>query len=397
VKLAIGHAVTADELAACVAANNAVWTSDPVTVEEARQVEDWMRDAQHFLATENGRPVGMAFAGLPPHRDEAAVRLNVPREERHRGVGTALYRRVSDWARERGHSDLHAWVPTADPDGLDWATGRGFVEIGREFVLSLDLRAAEPRAPHRPDGIDSVARVLLQATLNGPLTKADHPAVPVSVEELARDAVACVATGARAFHLHPRDSDGRERLDAEVVDEVVAKVRGACGAPVGVSTGAWIEPDLDRRVELIRAWRAPDYASVNVSEPGSTEVMQALIQAGVGIEAGVWTVEDAERLAASGLGVRLLRILIEPVEASADGAVELVEGIHRELDRLGLTVPRVQHGDGEATWVLLTDAIRRGIDTRVGLEDTLYEPNGERTAGNEALVRTARRLGAGSG
>ena len=32
--------------------------------------------------------------------------------------------------------------------------------------------------------------MLLQATLNGSLTKADHPAVPVSVEELARDAVA---------------------------------------------------------------------------------------------------------------------------------------------------------------------------------------------------------------
>jgi len=41
---------------------------------------------------------------------------------------------------------------------------------------------------------------------------------------------------------------------------------------------------------------------VNLSEPGAPEVMKALIQAGVGIEAGVWTVEDAERLAASGWG-----------------------------------------------------------------------------------------------
>jgi len=57
-----------------------------------------------------------------------------------------------------------------------------------------------------------------------------------------------------------------------------------------------------RRLALVQAWRAPDGALVNLSEPGAPEVMKALIQAGVGIEAGVWTVEDAERLAASGWG-----------------------------------------------------------------------------------------------
>jgi len=46
--------------------------------------------------------------------------------------------------------------------------------------------------------------------------------------------------------------------------------------------------------------------------------------------------------------------------------------------------------------VLLTDAIRRGLDTQIGREDTLYEPNGERTTGNAALVRAARQLGAGT-
>ncbi|QBD74526.1 hypothetical protein EPA93_00355 [Ktedonosporobacter rubrisoli] len=239
-------------------------------------------------------------------------------------------------------------------------------------------------------------RIGLQVTLNGDLTKAAHVAVPVSVEELARDAAACVAAGARAIHLHPRDAEGRERLNAEIVDAVVMKVRNACGVPVGVSTGAWIEPDLVRRLDLVRAWRTPDYASVNMSEPGAQEVMMALIQAGIGIEAGVWTVEDAERLAASGLGGQVTRILVEPVAVSAANALGLVEDIHRALDRLGLTAPRLQHGDGEATWVLLTDAIRRGLDTRIGLEDTLYEPSGERTTGNASLVRAAVSLGAGT-
>lgn len=241
--------------------------------------------------------------------------------------------------------------------------------------------------------------MLLQAALNGDYTKAYHPALPESVQELVRDAVACVAAGAGAIHLHPRDADGRERLDASVIDAVVQEVRAACGVPVGVSTGAWIEPDLDRRLALVRSWRAPDYTSVNLSEPGALAMMETLLEIGVGIEAGVWTVEDAELLGASGLGQRVTRILVEPGELqvgdNAADALRLVEDIHRTLDRFGLTVPRLQHGDGRVTWVILTDAVRRGIDTRVGLEDTVYEPSGEHTAGNAALVRAARALGAG--
>jgi uncharacterized protein (DUF849 family) len=38
---------------------------------------------------------------------------------------------------------------------------------------------------------------------------------------------------------------------------------------------------------------------------------------------------------------------------------------------------------------------RRGIDTRIGLEDTVDGPDGSRADGNEALVRAARDLGAG--
>ena len=240
----------------------------------------------------------------------------------------------------------------------------------------------------------SQARIGLQATLNGPYTKEWHAAVPVSIEELAQDATACVAAGVRAIHLHPRDSEGHERLDADVVDAVVSRVRHAAGVPIGVSTGAWIEPNLARRLALVQAWRAPDYASVNLSAGGAADVMQALLEAGVGIEAGVWSVEDADRLAATGLGQMVTRILIEPVAVSSASALTVIEDIHHTLDRLGLTAPRLQHGDGEATWVLLTDAVRRGIDTRIGLEDTIYEPNGELTTGNAALVRAANRLGA---
>jgi uncharacterized protein (DUF849 family) len=226
--------------------------------------------------------------------------------------------------------------------------------------------------------------MLLQAALNGPYTKDDHPAMPITAPELAADARACVEAGAGAIHMHPRDGDGRESLAAEVIDATVREVRAACGVPVGVSTGAWIEPDLELRLELIAQWTEPDYASVNVSEPGWQRVIRALREAGIGVEAGVWTPEDAHALNESGLQGELTRSLVEPVDADPARAVELVAAISRELGG-----PILQHGDGAATWVLLEDAVRRGWDTRIGLEDTLEAPNAELVRRAMSFIRAA--------
>jgi uncharacterized protein (DUF849 family) len=244
--------------------------------------------------------------------------------------------------------------------------------------------------------------VLLQAALNGPYTTSHHPAMPMTAAELAADAVACRQAGAGAFHLHPRDADGIERMAATVVDEVVRTVRHGLGSvgvtcPVGVTTGAWIEPELAHRIGLVAAWTEPDYTSVNLSEDGSIELAEALLTAGIGVEAGVWTVADAQLLVRSGLLGRLTRILVEPLGSSPRDALAEVHGIHRVLDAAGPEEPRLQHGDGEATWPLISDAVARGLDTRVGFEDTLLLPDGTPARSNAELVRAARELGAGRG
>jgi uncharacterized protein (DUF849 family) len=235
--------------------------------------------------------------------------------------------------------------------------------------------------------------MLLQAALNGDRTRDDHPAIPLTADELARDAAACVAAGAGAFHIHPRDEDGRETLDAAVVDAVVVQVQAAAGgAPVGVSTAAWIEPDLEARLAAIARWRAPDYASVNLSEDGFADVMRVLLENGIGIEAGLWSVQDADRLVACGLADRVTRVLVEPMHPDAIAAPLLYEAIHARLDTHGIQAPRLQHGDGEATWPILDDALATGYDSRIGFEDTLLLPDGERAPDNAALVSAAARL-----
>ena len=48
----------------------------------------------------------------------------------------------------------------------------------------------------------------------GRKTKADHPALPLSADELARTAAECLERGASMIHLHVRDADGKHILDA---------------------------------------------------------------------------------------------------------------------------------------------------------------------------------------
>jgi len=237
--------------------------------------------------------------------------------------------------------------------------------------------------------------MLLQTALNGRHAKAEHPALPVTPEELALGAARCVRAGSRAFHVHPRRPDGAESLEPEVIDAAVAAIKSRQPYSVGVSTGAWIESDERARRELVARWTRPDHASVILSEPGALELMQTLLGCGIRIEAGVWTVQDAQLLVRSGLADRLVRVLVEPIWTGLSEALPMVAAIHQVLDQGEVTTPRLQHGDGPTTWPLLEDSVRRGIDTRIGFEDTRWLPDGGLASSNAALVEAARALGAG--
>lgn len=238
---------------------------------------------------------------------------------------------------------------------------------------------------------------MIQAALNGARGCDEHPGIPCSADELARDAVACVAAGAAELHIHPRDAQGRETLDPLTIYTAARLVKAAAAVPVGVSTGAWIEPDLEARLTAIRSWYGPDYASVNCSEPGAVEVMYALIGAGIGIEVGIGTVDEVDLFARSLLvfSNAIVRILVEPpgTGLADEGAAKVrFDAIHERLDVLGLTNPRLQHTDGPMTWFGVRDARRRGFDTRIGFEDTLVGPRRAAVESNADLVSAALRI-----
>jgi uncharacterized protein (DUF849 family) len=236
--------------------------------------------------------------------------------------------------------------------------------------------------------------LLVKACLNGNRPPGAHPALPLTPDELAAEAAAAVAAGAGALHVHPRDTDGSESLDAPVVDAAVPAIRAACpGVPVGVSTAAWIVPDVAARVAAIRSWTSgPDFASVNLSEAGHREVMAALRDSGIGIEAGVWSIEDAAALADTGFAGEVVRVLVEAEDEVVATAVARAAAIDRALDRAGIGGPRLHHGAGQATWAVIRRAIEAGHDVRIGLEDTLVLEDGTPAAGNAELVAAAVAL-----
>jgi uncharacterized protein (DUF849 family) len=232
---------------------------------------------------------------------------------------------------------------------------------------------------------------MLQVCLNGARTRAEFAALPVSPAELAAAAAAAVAAGAADIHLHPKDPGGTDSLEPDVVAAAVSAVRDAVpGVPVGVTTGAWTEPDPARRVALVREWTVlPDHASVNWHEDGAEDVAAALLARGIGVEAGIFSAADgAARFRASALSARVLRVLAEITDtdpATASGTASALLAV------LG-PGPVLLHGEDGGAWPVLTLAATLGLDMRVGLEDVLVLPDGRAPAGNADLVRAARRL-----
>lgn len=233
--------------------------------------------------------------------------------------------------------------------------------------------------------------MLIQACLNGSRVPGEHPALPRTPEELADAARAAVTAGARSLHIHPRGPDGAQSLAPEHIGAALVAVRSACpGVAVGVSTLLAILPDVERRAVAVRQWAVrPDFASVNFSEQGADVLCAALREAGVGIEAGLSSLADAERYLALQLGPSCVRVLLEPEEADVASALATVAAIEGVLDAAGDRAPRLLHGEGPTAWPLLDAALARGYDTRIGLEDVLTLPDSAPASDNADLVRAA--------
>ncbi len=231
----------------------------------------------------------------------------------------------------------------------------------------------------------------LKACVNGARTPDQHPNLPVSPEQIAQAALTAHLAGAKAVHMHPKTPDGVDSLRPDVVAAAVGAVRHAVpGLPLGVTTGFWALSDADERLRTVRGWTVlPDFASVNWHEPGSEDLAHLLLHMGVGVEVGIFHAEAAAAWAKSDMAAHCMRVMVE-LGPDADAAV--ADDVLGEVMAARSPAPVLLHGLDDSCWPLIEHAGARGVQARIGLEDTLLLPDGTPAPDNAALVTAAIRL-----
>jgi uncharacterized protein (DUF849 family) len=235
---------------------------------------------------------------------------------------------------------------------------------------------------------------LLEVALNGHRTPAECPALPRTPEELARAARASADAGAGVVHVHAYE-EGDETFAAEPCAAMVRAIRAACpDVPISQTTALYIAgDDPERRLALIAGWNElPEVVTANQGEEGIVELCEHLLGRGVGIEAGLLSVADAEAFFESPIAGRCTRVLVEPLDADPDTAVAHGAAIEAVLEEAGIGLEQVHHGDLIASWAVSERGAGRGHGIRTGLEDTTVLPEGTPARDNAELVRIAAEL-----
>jgi hypothetical protein len=93
---------------------------------------------------------------------------------------------------------------------------------------------------------------------------------------------------------------------------------------------------------LVEAWtETPDLVTANQGEDGILELCELLVARGIGIEAGLLSLDDARRFVAADIAARCVRAMVEPLDADPDMAVAHAEAIERTLAAAGVTLEQV--------------------------------------------------------
>jgi mycothiol synthase len=119
---------------------------------------DWRRQAQETvwsLASAGGRDIGAAIGVGGWHEPPGVARGNVRvvTSERGKGLGGVMLERLGRWAGERGYGELIGEVRELDAESIAWTQRRGYVEVGRNSRLVLDLASVGAPDVDPPPGI----------------------------------------------------------------------------------------------------------------------------------------------------------------------------------------------------------------------------------------------------
>src|SRR5690606_34636493 len=108
-------------------------------------------------------------------------------------------------------------------------------------------------------GMATTGTLITVAPTGAESSKADVPALPVTLDELLVTAKECEALGASVIHVHIRDADARPTLDLGRLRDTVAALRESTNLVSQLSSGGTVtDPEADRLRVLVAA---PEMAS----------------------------------------------------------------------------------------------------------------------------------------
>ncbi|MDQ3646645.1 MAG: 3-keto-5-aminohexanoate cleavage protein [Actinomycetota bacterium] len=102
--------------------------------------------------------------------------------------------------------------------------------------------------------------IVTVAAVGAELTPEQQPALPVTPEQVARDAAACEAAGAAIYHLHVRDATGAPTMDVAAFRAARDAIREATDLIVQFTTGGAVGDSEDARAAPLEL--APEMATL---------------------------------------------------------------------------------------------------------------------------------------
>ncbi len=242
-------------------------------------------------------------------------------------------------------------------------------------------------------------------------TKKDHLALPMTAQELGREAAACAHAGASVIHLHVRNDEGSHSLDVDRYRAAIASVREATEERmlIQVTTEAVGIYKPAEQISVVKALK-PNAASVAIREliPEPSYYSEAInffdwcANSRVALQFIVYTPEEAE-------AVNEMARRGELGSESPNTLFVLGRYTAGQRSSPSDVLPFLEVWDTENPWSVcafgpteaqcMTAAIGLGGHARVGFENNLLKADGTSALNNADLVSNvadiARRSGRG--
>jgi mycothiol synthase len=155
-QLTISPAETDSDLEAMIQVRRLVTPEAHPTVENLRHNLQSKEDLHYLVARLGEEPVACAF--VEPWSSVAGGDIAVVPAYRRQGVGSAMLAEIFRRARDFGKDSLQGEVKESDSDSRGFLEHRGFVRVGAEQALVLELEGVDPPEIEPPPGVRIVSR-----------------------------------------------------------------------------------------------------------------------------------------------------------------------------------------------------------------------------------------------